>query len=933
MWGKKIHFGLRPCLWQLHPDTVMPPLRNLSVCMQLRITYDTKWTAFIYKAPGSRHVELGLGGTREWMLVWIFGQAWYLDEGLNVNQWYSVCLTWSAGSSRLRLFLNGTMHIDVSTANVSAKQHLAPNGTLTLGVSHYVDSSGAVKVEKGNNLLGEIGQFRLWAGEWSGEELGRRTCADGDVVSWDLRQWKHDCSLEEDDNLQCALHATCKYLSFSLEVNIVVEPASNVQVVQTNISKWLSGTFSNGSLILTAEPNSIRVLPLKEKLGVNGTTLVLNVAIAEGGRSELHLENDTTSWAPPDMTNCSLLASLSDLENITVTTDNAADVVDIIQDLVNATLGNATQLPPSELNTVVEKLYQVVNVTTVTPALGNDIMHVFSDILVSDTDVAPVAVSVLNLTDKMGNTMNFPNESLSLTAPSLALSMTDVDPERFNGLTFTAVSNSELQKPNVLVNQSFDGKPIPEANATISLPSTLYNFLAPGQRNKTRVQFQFYGTQDLFQDPQTANATHSDLMLNSYIVSASINGSHVSDLSGDERVVITLRHGKAKQDADKVLCVFWDFQDNGGRGGWSSLGCETQPLSPYQTRCLCEHLTHFAVLLDVSRAPISEADSFILSMISYVGCGISAIFLGITLLTYLAFEKLRRDYPSKILINLSAALLGLSLLFLLDSWLSSFSDYSLCIVTAAALHYFVLASFTWMALEALHMYFALVKVFNTYVPAYIIKCCAVGWGVPLLIVSLVLAIDKDAYGDIQVTTAAAQSNSSNQFCWLRIDTFYVTVVAFILLVLLCNTSVFVVVLLQIRRMAANKKASASRRVALRDLRAVAGLTVLLGLTWLIGFFSFGPGKVAMMYLFAIFNPLQGFFVFLFHCAMKENVRQQWRTHLCCGALRLAERSDWSASAGGHRRKEKLINSGSSVNTSSLRNISESETGTENRKGA
>lgn len=91
-------------------------------------------------------------------------------------------------------------------------------------------------------------------------------------------------------------------------------------------------------------------------------------------------------------------------------------------------------------------------------------------------------------------------------------------------------------------------------------------------------------------------------------------------------------------------------------------------------------------------------------------------------------RKLRRDYPSKILVNLSAALLGLSMLFLLDSWLSSFSNYGLCIATAATLHYFLLASFTWMGLEAVHMYFALVKVFNIYVSSYILKFCAVGWG-------------------------------------------------------------------------------------------------------------------------------------------------------------------------------------------------------------
>ncbi|KAK1903647.1 Adhesion G-protein coupled receptor G4 [Dissostichus eleginoides] len=179
-----------------------------------------------------------------------------------------------------------------------------------------------------------------------------------------------------------------------------------------------------------------------------------------------------------------------------------------------------------------------------------------------------------------------------------------------------------------------------------------------------------------------------------------------------DRVVVTLRHQTATKPGDKVQCMFWDFQK--------------------MTSCLCDHLTHFAVLLDVSRTPIGEADSQILTVISYLGCGISAIFLGITLLTYLSFEKLRRDYPSKILINLSAALLGLCMLFLLNSWLSSFSNYGLCIATAATLHYFLLASFTWMGLEAVHMYLALVKVFNIYVPSYILKFCVAGWGIPLV---------------------------------------------------------------------------------------------------------------------------------------------------------------------------------------------------------
>lgn len=92
------------------------------------------------------------------------------------------------------------------------------------------------------------------------------------------------------------------------------------------------------------------------------------------------------------------------------------------------------------------------------------------------------------------------------------------------------------------------------------------------------------------------------------------------------------------------------------------------------------------------------------------------------------FRKIRRDYPSKILIQLCAALLLLNLVFLLDSWVALYDWRGLCISAAVFLHYFLLVSFTWMGLEAFHMYLALVKVFNTYIRKYILKFCIVGWG-------------------------------------------------------------------------------------------------------------------------------------------------------------------------------------------------------------
>ncbi|XP_042181665.1 adhesion G-protein coupled receptor G4-like isoform X2 [Oncorhynchus tshawytscha] len=644
-----------------------------------------------------------------------------------------------------------------------------------------------------------------------------------------------------------------------------------------------------------------------------------NLGSRASRKCELDGVTEKAQWAKPNLKACKPVITISDLDKVTVTANNSADVMDMIKNL----LGDEGDLSDSQLATVVQKLDEVLWVSTVTPQLGRDIVNIVADILVSNSDLSAVANEILGITDSIGDQMDFHEESLNVTVPSLALSMINVDPEQFQGLTFGVSSFSTGLVPETYVNQTFLSRPCDGTVASISLPQSLHNFFPQGNKKK-RVQFHFYGIQELFKDPAT------NWTLNSYVVSASVNNSNVSNLR--DPVVVTLRHLKPKEKNDKVECVYWDFQKNNGSGGWDSNGCETLlSISAYQTTCQCYHLTHFGVLLDVSRTPIGEADQEILTVISYLGCGVSSIFLGISLLTYVVFEKLRSDYPSKILINLSVALLGLNLVFLLDSWLSSFGSYGLCISTAVTLHYFLLASFTWMGLEAIHMYFALVKVFNVYVPLYIHKFCALGWGIPLVIVSMVLAVEKDAYGNVLSEASLDSLQGSEPFCWMQSNVFfYVTVVSFVLLVLLFNVVVFIVVLVQIRHMQTNKPAATgNKRCAMHDLRAVASLTFLLGLTWPIAFFTWGPARVPMLYLFSVLNSLQGFFIFVFHCLMKENVRKQWRIHLCCGRFRLNDYSDWSHSMtmGSKTKQNQLVHrspSVKSVNTSS-RKISDDST--------
>ncbi|MED6271295.1 hypothetical protein CHARACLAT_018804 [Characodon lateralis] len=344
-------------------------------------------------------------------------------------------------------------------------------------------------------------------------------------------------------------------------------------------------------------------------------------------------------------------------------------------------------------------------------------------------------------------------------------------------------------------------------------------------------------------------------------------------------------------------CVFWNFTKNKNLGGWDETGCSVVIATLEYTTCSCNHLTSFAILLDLSREGITDPQqATILTFITYIGCGISAVFLAITLITYLLFEKLLRDIPAKILVQLCFSLLLLNLVFLLNGWLSTFKSENVCISTAFFLHYFLLSSFTWAGLEALHMYLSIVQVFTPYLSRYMLKFSLMGWGIPLIVGVITISVDKDNYGLVQF--GKHEDGTTDDFCWLRNNiAYYVGVVAYFVVVFLFCLVVFIAVMVQLSRIKKqNPHNQSPNRSTMTDMRSIVGLVLLLGLTWGFALFTWGAIRLPSLYLFTILNSLLGLFVFVFHCAVKENVRRMWRTYLCCGNMRLPENLEWSRTA-------------------------------------
>ncbi|MGH0138130.1 UNVERIFIED_CONTAM: hypothetical protein FKN15_016511 [Acipenser sinensis] len=506
---------------------------------------------------------------------------------------------------------------------------------------------------------------------------------------------------------------------------------------------------------------------------------------------------------------------------------------------------NMANLSSADIENLMNKLDALLN-GPVDTKLAGIVVNVVSNVLNAPAEtVASSSKKVIQVVDKVGLNLVFDTESVNITSPALSLAVKKVNSSHFEESSFSIADTSNFQITPRSPNSS-------SSVGAITLPASLMSDLSlDNQALASRVQFSFYEKSTVFVDKSNPNR-----LLNSYVIGASV--SNLSIVNLQHSVIITLKNTSPVQDLSR-----------------------SNQTDPEQLR--------------------------ILTFITYIGCGISAIFLSVTLVTYLSFEKIRKDYPSKILIQLCTALLFLNLVFLIDSWIALYKDVpGLCLAVAVFLHYFLLASFTWMGLEAFHMYLALVKVFNTYVRKYMLKFCIVGWGVPAVVVAIVIAISRENYG--LSSYGKYPDNSLDEFCWINSNiAFYVSVVGYFSVIFLLNMGMFIVVLVQLCRIKNQKHHTSQRGSSFRDIKSVAGLTFLLGITWGFAFFAWGDVQLAFMYLFAIFNTLQGFFIFVFHCAAKENVRKQWRMYLCCGKLRLAENSGRNRPLQQHNRNQ-LLNS-------------------------
>ena len=92
-----------------------------------------------------------------------------------------------------------------------------------------------------------------------------------------------------------------------------------------------------------------------------------------------------------------------------------------------------------------------------------------------------------------------------------------------------------------------------------------------------------------------------------------------------------------KIEHEKNVAFFLATSLRGLKGAWSNQGCQLSKEQNYENyvTCECNHLTNFALLLDVSQTAINTKA---LSIVTTIGCGVSLFGLALTVTVHLCFR-------------------------------------------------------------------------------------------------------------------------------------------------------------------------------------------------------------------------------------------------------------------------------------------------------
>ncbi|XP_029893326.1 adhesion G-protein coupled receptor F2-like isoform X3 [Aquila chrysaetos chrysaetos] len=331
-----------------------------------------------------------------------------------------------------------------------------------------------------------------------------------------------------------------------------------------------------------------------------------------------------------------------------------------------------------------------------------------------------------------------------------------------------------------------------------------------------------------------------------------VNGMVLSVSLPEELQHILLIFEKVnKLENVKSRCVGWHSTER----RWDNRACKMKSDNISSVVCICKHHRRTFKSFSILMSPTMLRNA-VLDYVTRVGLGLS-IF---SLILCLVIETVVWHHVTKTeitymrhfcLVNIATSLLIADVLFIFAAIVHNTAlNYQLCVAATFFLHFFYLAMFFWMfTLGLLILYGLLLIFFKITRSVFIATAFSIGYGCPLVISILTVAITEPKNGYLR-----------SGACWLN---WHETkaLLAFVvpaLGIIVVNVVVVVVVVVKTGRSSVGEGCkSQDLSNMIRISKNVVLLTPLLGLTWGFGLATIVDSRsLAFHVTFALLNAFQ-----------------------------------------------------------------------------
>ncbi|XP_069558395.1 adhesion G protein-coupled receptor D2 [Brachyistius frenatus] len=856
-----------------------PSMGSVTVCTHLRFNLNCFGISTIFSYSIQSYInEFQLRanliqGKRVQLALLVHGMHGPYQEAFDHDDsWHSVCVSWSQNGGRWALYTNGLV---VSRGDgLNGTDSIGPDGFFIIGQEQDT-FGGSFKTEE--SFSGNITELHIWDRVLNSSEIFTMEKECSPISSGLVFKWSEAAMEIESSLMKLRRDSPCQenftgladsLLDSLLDGDPLQNQTISFEVLQSPNSDEDCGIFDplKGSCGL-AKCNSLRGAVCRFKKGLD----VFNLP-----KTSFFSRLNMDPLTKPVM------------EELSVNTSWDRDLT-LHQHLTQAVLhtmeaGGPHLLTPSDV-LYLSRLIDVIprarsqsagaNATEVMVSIATNYVNVAS--LMLEPHMAAqwmgltedgVSVGPFTIVKSIDDVTEALADLLSAEGRGFTLSTKNID-VHMKLQKVSQDSCNQVFKPSAVGSH----KPSSSSLDELLIPDTeLQRIHTQGYEEVMFIHTFYSHLSELVSGAKEPALTHQEKLkrilpghLSSAVISATVRDA-VTAQTIPVAVQYTLSSSHVVEYLQRVtpLCAFWNFSlMQTHTSSWSSDGCTVVFVGSGVTSCLCNHTTNFAVLMNYLESKWSPEEELILTKLTFIGSGASLCALVVTLMLFTVLDIPKSDRTA-IHKNLFIALICAQVILLCSG--SAIHNKVACTLVAALLHLFFMAAFSWMLVEGLLLWSKVVAV-NLSEEQHMKYYYLIGWGLPVLIVTITLASASGKY-------------AADGYCWLSVQNgviwgFAGPVIFIIMVNILVLTRVVVITISTAKRrsimlaMGTSPVEQAYEQIR-AAVKAVLVLLPILGLTWLCGVLV--PFSIVMAYIFILLNSLQGLFIFLIYGVYNTEVR-------------------------------------------------------------